>query len=60
MNKKFLGIKLSTILHFVLCVVFAVVAWFLIQYSVYETVEVEECKQAADDAANYFINMLWC
>ncbi len=55
MNKKFLGMKLSTILHFIICIVFAIVAWFLILYASYEQ-EVEECELAI----TYLINMLRC
>ena len=56
MNKKFLGMKLSTILHFIICIVFAIVAWFLILYASYELKEVEECEQET----TYLINMLRC
>ncbi len=33
MNKKFLGIKIATILQFLVCVVFAFIIWFAVQYT---------------------------
>lgn len=33
MNKKFLGIKIGTILQFLVCVVLAFVIWFVVQYT---------------------------
>lgn len=36
MNKKILGIKIGTALHFLLCIVVAIAAWFLIQFTVYQ------------------------
>lgn len=33
MNKKFLGIKISTILQFVACLFVAVFVWFVVQYN---------------------------
>ncbi len=33
MNKKFLGIKITTILQFLVCVVLAFIIWFVVQYT---------------------------
>ena len=33
MNKKFLGIKISTILQLLVCVILAFVIWFVVQYT---------------------------
>lgn len=69
MNKKILGIKLSTILHFIICVAFALVAWFLIGYTTYKTAatpsnQPAEHEQSEDDGSssvdNYLIYMPRC
>ncbi len=33
MNKKILGIRIGTILQFLVCVVLAFVIWFVVQYT---------------------------
>jgi hypothetical protein len=33
MNKKILGIKLGTLLQFLVCVVLASIIWFVVQYT---------------------------
>lgn len=57
MNKKFLGIKLSTILHFILCVIIAIAAWFLIKFTVYQA---EASGNMVAEATAYLMNMLRC
>jgi len=57
MNKKILGIKLGTILHFILWVIIAIAAWFLIKFTVYQA-EISASKVA--EATAYFMNMLRC
>ena len=43
MNKKFLGIKIATILQFLVCVILAFIIWFVVQYT--------NSKVNADDTA---------
>lgn len=57
MNKKFLGIKLSTILHFILCVIIAIAAWFLIKFTVYQA---EASGNMVAEATAYLMNKLRC
>ena len=33
MNKKIFGIRIATILQFLLCLVFAAIIWFVVQYA---------------------------
>lgn len=33
MNKKLLGIKIATILQFLVCVILAFIIWFVVQYT---------------------------
>ena len=33
MNKKFLGIKIGTMIQFVVCVILAFIIWFVVQHT---------------------------
>ena len=33
MNKKFLGIKISTIIQLLVCIILAFIIWFVVQYT---------------------------
>jgi len=52
MKKKIFGIKISTILQTLLCIVLAFIVWFLVQYS---NIVASEIKKEAAVAVNAVI-----